>query len=405
MATKAKEKTEAVKEEGTFKIKKKPKMKKLNKKDKPIKIDLSKNVEEKTEDAVQEQSTNEEVLQSNAESTKTEQGDKVGLQEVVETHTEEPTSTTENNEEEVNVIEEITNETTEEVQEVVEEIKEELQENPQLELPENVEKLVEFMRDTGGTVEDYVRLNADYSNIDNDVLLEEYYKQTKPHLNSEEIDFLMDDKFTWDEDIDEERTIKLKQLALKEEIAKAKNFLEDTKEKYYDEIKLRPGITQEQQKAMDFFNRYNEEQETVRQRHDAFKTKTKTIFSKDFKGFDFDIGEKKFRYNVSNANDIVDNQSDLSEFVKKFLDKKGNITDYKGYHKAVYAARNADTIANHFYEQGKSDAIKNITAKSKNISTEPRSTPSGDVYLNGLRVKAISGVDSSKLKIKKKTNN
>jgi len=395
----SKETTEAVKEEGTFKIKKKPKMKKLNKKDKPIKIDLS--TKEKEENAVPESSSNEEVLQSNEESTKTKQKSEVGLQEVVETHAEESVTTPES-EEAVTVIEEITNEEKEEVEEVVADIQEEIEANPQLELPENIEKLVDFMRDTGGTVEDYVRLNADYSNVDSDVLLHEYYKQTKPHLNLEEINFLMDDQFAWDEEYDEERDIKKKKLALKEEIAKAQNFLEDTKEKYYDEIKLRPGVTQEQQKATDFFNRYNKEQESVKQRHNAFKDKTKTIFSNDFKGFDFNIGEKKFRYNVNNVNDIVENQSDLSEFVKRFLDKKGNISDYKGYHKAVYAARNADTIANHFYEQGKSDAIKNITAKSKNISTEPRSTANGEVYLNGLRVKAISGVDSSKLRIKKK---
>ena len=397
----SKETTEAVKEEGTFKIKKKPKMKKLNKKDKPIKIDLS--TKEKEENAVPESST---------ESVDVRELPNDGS-EVGETHIEEQTTSQTSEEEnkqleevkDVPIIQEITSKEEEEVEEVVVDIQEEIEANPQLELPENVEKLVDFMRDTGGTVEDYVRLNADYSNVDSDVLLHEYYKQTKPHLNLEEINFLMDDKFAWDEEYDEERDIKKKKLALKEEIAKAQNFLEDTKEKYYDEIKLRPGVTQEQQKATDFFNRYNEEQESVRQRHDAFKTKTKTIFSDDFKGFDFDIGEKKFRYNVNNVNDIVENQSDLSEFVKRFLDKKGNISDYKGYHKAVYAARNADTIANHFYEQGKADAIKNITAKSKNISTEPRANASGEVYLNGLRVKAISGVDSSKLKIKKKINN
>jgi hypothetical protein len=397
----SKETTEAVKEEGTFKIKKKPKMKKLNKKDKPIKIDLS--TKEKEENAVPESST---------ESVDVRELPNDGP-EVGETHIEEQTTSQTSEEEnkqleevkDVPIIQEITSKEEEEVEEVVVDIQEEIEANPQLELPENVEKLVDFMRDTGGTVEDYVRLNADYSNVDSDVLLHEYYKQTKPHLNLEEINFLMDDKFAWDEEYDEERDIKKKKLALKEEIAKAQNFLEDTKEKYYDEIKLRPGVTQEQQKATDFFNRYNEEQESVRQRHDAFKTKTKTIFSDDFKGFDFDIGEKKFRYNVNNVNDIVENQSDLSEFVKRFLDKKGNISDYKGYHKAVYAARNADTIANHFYEQGKADAIKNITAKSKNISTEPRANASGEVYLNGLRVKAISGVDSSKLKIKKKINN
>ena len=238
--------------------------------------------------------------------------------------------------------------------------------------------------------------------VDNDVLLKEYYTQTKPHLDDEEIKFIMDDKFAWDEEYDEERDIKKKKLALKEEVAEAKNFLEGLKSKYYEDLKLRPSVTNEQKKATDFFNRYNEEQEIVQQRHDTFKSSTKDYFTKDFKGFDFDLGEKKFRYGVNNPNDVATNQSDLNDFVKKFLDEKGNISDYKGYHKAIYAARNADTIAKHFYDQGKSDAVKDITAKSKNINNEPRSTASGDVFINGLKVRAINGVDSSKLKFKKK---
>ena len=322
------------------------------------------------------------------------------ISEVVEEVREQDTgSTTEK--EEVSVLQEITNEeTSEDAKEVVEEIKEELKENPQIELPENVEKLVTFMKDTGGTVEDYVRLNADYSNVDNDVLLKEYYKQTKPHLDIEEIDFLMEDKFSFDEEYDEERAVRKKKLAKKEEIAKAKNFLDDLKGKYYDEIKLRPGVTQEQQKAMDFFNRYNKEQETAKKQHDSFVSTTKNYFTKDFKGFEFDLGEKKFRYGVSNPNDVADTQSDISTLIGKFLDKEGNVKDYKGYHKAMYAAQNADTIAQHFYEQGKTDAIKDVSARSKNISDKPRATTSGDIYLGGLRVKAVSGVDSSKLRIK-----
>ena len=322
------------------------------------------------------------------------------ISEVVEEVREQDTgSTTEK--EEVSVLQEITNEeTSEDAKEVVEEIKEELKENPQIELPENVEKLVTFMKDTGGTVEDYVRLNADYSNVDNDVLLKEYYKQIKPHLDIEEIDFLMEDKFSYDEEYDEERAVRKKKLALKEEVAKAKNFLDDLKGKYYDEIKLRPGVTQEQQKAMDFFNRYNKEQETAKKQHDSFVSTTKNYFTKDFKGFEFDLGEKKFRYGVSNPNDVADTQSDISTLIGKFLDKEGNVKDYKGYHKAMYAAQNADTIAQHFYEQGKTDAIKDVSARSKNISDKPRATTSGDIYLGGLRVKAVSGVDSSKLRIK-----
>jgi len=272
-------------------------------------------------------------------------------------------------------------------------------------LPENVEKLISFMEETGGTVEDYVRLNADYSNVNSELLLKEYYKKTRPHLNEDEIDFLMDDRFAYDEDEDDEREIRKKKLAFKEEVAKAKGFLEDLKSKYYEEVKLRPSINKDQQKAMDFFNRYQQEQKVVEGQHSKFKNDTKSFFTQDFKGFDFKLGEKNFRYGVQNAESVADKQSNITNLVKKFLNDKGEVTDLKGYHKAMYAAENVDTLAHHFYEQGKADAIKEITAKSNNINTAPRQTSSGEIFVNGFKVKAINGVDSTKLKIKNKFNN
>ena len=385
--------SEKIKQEGDFKIKKKPK--KLINKDKITKVDLSK--KEKEEDAVQEQTTDEVLVQDQSGAS-----EEVPKEDVKET-TEEPT----NKEEVKSPLEEIIEEKEEEKEqqeEVVaeEEVPEPVQED-KVNLPENIEKLVEFMNDTGGTVEDYVRLNADYSNIDNDTLIREYYKQTKPHLDRSEVDFLLEDSFSFDEEVDEERDIKKKKLAYKEEIAKARKFLEDTKSKYYDEIKLRPGVTQEQKRATDFFNKYNEEQKMVQQQHNKFQLNTKKFFNQEFKGFEFNVGDKKFKYNVTNTDSVASNQSDLTNLIGKFLDNKGEVKDYKGYHRAIYAAQNADTIAGHFYEQGKADAIKDMMAKSKNISNEPRQTSSGEVYINGLKVRAISGVDSSKLKIKQRT--
>ena len=375
--------SEEVKEEGSFKVKKKPgRPKKLTKQQETIKVDLS-----KKEDPVEEEVTKVVIDEAKEEAVKEEP-----VKEVVEETTEEK----------VIPIQEVTEE------EKVEEKKEPVMETapepakPEINLPENVEKLVKFMEETGGTVEDYVRLNADYSNINDDALIREYYKQTKPHLDIEEVNFLLEDNFSFDEDVDEERDIKKKKLAFKEEIAKARKFLEDTKSKYYDEIKLRPGVTQDQQKATDFFNRYNEEQKMVQDQHKRFQNNTKNYFNQEFKGFDFNIGEKKFRYGVSDTDGVANTQSDLTNFVGKFLNEKGEVKDYAGYHKAIYAAENADTIANHFYEQGKADAVKDVMAKSKNVSNEPRVTSTGDVFINGLRVKAISGVDSSKLKIKTK---
>ena len=275
---------------------------------------------------------------------------------------------------------------------------------PQLELPENVEKLVNFMQETGGTVQDYVRLNADYSNVDQDTLLKEYYKQTKSHLDQEEIGFLMEDRFDFDEDIDEERDIRAKKLAKKEEVAKAKKFLEGVKDKYYSEIKMKPGLSADQQKASDFFNRYTEEQQLAEQQHSAFKENTKQMFSQDFKGFDFKLGEKTFRYGIQNTEKVAERQSNLNNLIGKFLNDKGEVTDTKGYHKAIYAAENADTIAKHFYEQGKSDAVKEVMARSKNTTVEARSTAPSDVTIGGFQVRSINGVDSSKLRIKKKIN-
>jgi len=292
-------------------------------------------------------------------------------------------------------------ETEEDVKEVEAEYKEAIRDEKVIgkPLPENIEKLVSFMEETGGNINDYVRLNADYSSVDNETLLKEYYKQTKPYLEGDDISLMLED-FSYDEDLDEERDIRKKKLAFKEEVAKARNFLEETKSKYYDEIKLKPGVTQDQQKATDFFNRYNEEQKAGKAKHSEFLKRTNELLTDDFKGFDFNVGESKFRYSVKNPQKVAEAQSDISNFIGTFLNDNGEVKDTKGYHKALYAARNADTIAQHFYEQGKADAVKDVMVKSKNISTEPRKTSSGDVFINGLKVKAISGADSSKLKIK-----
>jgi hypothetical protein len=381
MSEEIKENPKGELEQGEFKVKK-PKVKKLtNKKSTTAKIDLSKKEEVKEEEKPVDKVTIKEEPVIKEEKVEAKE-------EVVETK-EETTSP----------ISEITEE------EVVEEVKapiieDVVEKQPEIKLPENIEKLVSFMEDTGGTVEDYVRLNADYSNVDKDTLLREYYKQTKPHLDTDEVNFLLEDNFHYDEDLDEERDIRKKKLAYKEEIAKATNFLEETKSKYYDEIKLRPGVTQEQQKAMDFFNRHNEEQKMVKQQHDTFKSTTKNFFNNEFKGFEFNLNEKKFRYGINDVDSVASNQSDLTNLIGKFLDNKGEVKDYKGYHKAIFAAQNADTIANHFYEQGKADAVKDVMAKSKNLNNELRPTSTGDVFINGMKVKAISGVDSSKLKLR-----
>ena len=381
---------------GSIKIENKPSMKKLGKQPEVTKLDLSvakppaesevTRVEIKSDNANKEQEATNVVTDKPAEIVR-------------EVETEVPPRESSIQDVGFSGIEEVIED---EVKEVTKEIKEAIRDErvSGKPLPENIEKLVTFMEETGGNVEDYVRLNADYSTIDNTTLLKEYYKKSKPHLDDEEIDFLLEDNFSYDEEIDEERDIRKRKLAFKEEVSEAKNFLEDLKGKYYDEIKLRPGVTQEQKKAMDFFSRYNEEQSLNAEKHDRFKKATSDLFNNDFKGFDFNVGEKKFRYGVNNPTSLAEQQSDVSNILGKFLGKNGEVTDHKEYHKAMYAASNVDKIASHFYEQGKADAVKDVINSSKNISDSPRQTASDSVFINGLKVKAISGADSTKLKIK-----
>ena len=307
-------------------------------------------------------------------------------------------------------IEEITNE---EVQEQVEDLQEDVhealaeQQNSGIELPDNIQKVVEFMNDTGGSLEDYVKLNTDYASLNEGQLLREYYESTKPHLDREEIDFLMEDNFSYDEELDEDRDIRKKKIAQKEELAKAKNHLEGLKTKYYDEVKAGVNLNPEQQKAVEFFNRYSKESEAATKVAESqvsvFKNKTEKLFTDDFKGFDFNVGEKKFRFKVNNADQVKDTQSDINNLVKKFLNDKNEMSDAAGYHKSLFTAMNADKIANHFYEQGKADAMKTSVQKAKNIDMGPRGTHEKVSDNSGFSVKAVPSKSTNKygFKIKK----
>ena len=391
-----------VKQEGEFTLKGKTKprrkAKDLGKTDNtPVKMEIKKPIQEKVEtpkidltkkpeeNAVQERKT-EEISMGDKPEASREMDKEV---RVSDTNDKEDSP--------IQVIEEITGEVKQQ------------KEKPQLiktpELPENVEKLVTFMKETGGTVEDYVELNRDYSKFDNNQILHEYLRKNKPHLDSEDISLIMEDH-EFDEELDEKKEIRRKKLAYKEAVANAKKDLENQKTKYYAEIKNRPGATQDQQKATDFFNRYNKQQEEIKLSQEDFKNRTKQILNNDFEGFEYNVGDKRFRYKVKDPVTIAENQSDINNFVGRFLDKEGKITDTAGYHKALYAAMNTDKLASHFYEQGKADGVKDIVQQSKNPSTDaPRQVASGDVFVGGFKVKAISGADSSKLKIKKRTFN
>ena len=265
-------------------------------------------------------------------------------------------------------------------------------------LPENIQKLVDFMEETGGDINDYVRLNKDYSQMDGDEALKEYYKLTKPHLDAEERAFLLNENFSYDEDVDDERDIRKKKIAYKEQVAEAKAYLDGQKSKYYNEIKAGSKLTAEQQKAVDFFNRYNKESEASKTLQSTFLKKTDSVFTDNFKGFEYNVGEKKYRFNVKDAAKVKETQSDINNFVKKFLNEDGTMSDAKGYHKALYSAMNSDAIAQHFYEQGRADALKQSVAKSKNVDMTPRQNHK-EFEAGGIKVRVL-GDDSSDFKFK-----
>jgi len=296
------------------------------------------------------------------------------------------------------VLEEITEELADEVVEAIEEA-----EATGASLPEGIQKLVDFMEDTGGDLEDYVRLNRDVSSIDDQDALREYYKSTKPHLSAEEVDFLMEDQFAYDEDADGERDIKRKKLARKEQVAEAKAYLDRQKSKYYEEIKAGSKLTDEQQKAINFFNRYNKEekqkQQQIKQQTSAFTKKTEQVFNDKFKGFEYNVGDKRYRFNINNADQVKESQLDINNFVRKFLDEDNTMSDAKGYHKSLYTAMNADAIAQHFYEQGKADALRDNVANAKNVNTSARSTQ-GQAK-GGIKVRVLDE-DVASFKFKKK---
>ena len=382
-------------------------------------------MEEEKENVVEEtaQETTEQVDESKFESAGDDSVIKVDLsappqekegaevvaeektEEAVTEVTEETETQPETETQETPVLEEVTEEEVEEVEEQVEEAIAEAEATGKP-LPENIQKLMDFMEETGGDLSDYVKLNQDYSKLDDTALLREYYKQTKPHLDSEEINFLMEDTFSYDEDVDDDRDIRRKKLALKEQVASAKSHLDGQKSKYYDEIKAGSKLTGEQQKAIDFFNRYNKEseatQKTVKTNSDIFTQKTNNVFNDKFKGFEYNVGDKKYRFNVNNAEEVKNIQSDSKNFMAKFVDKNSTLTDAKGYHKSLYTAMNADAVAKHFYEQGKADAMKNSIAKAKNVDMNPRQSH-GTIETGGMKVKVL-GESSSDFKFKIKNN-
>ena len=353
-----------------------------------IKVDLDKAPIQSEE--VEQQPAEKEVEVAEEPATT----ERVVMEEVIETEPEQKAETKQQ-------------EVVEEVKDVVEEAVKESQATGKP-LPENVQKLVDFMQETGGDLEDYVNLNRDVSKMDNSDVLDEYYRATKSHLTAEERGFLLEETFGYDEEEDDPKDIKRKKIALKEQVAEAKAYLDGQKSKYYKQIKSGVKLTEEQQQAIDFYEKYNKESQEQASLSEAskkvFLDKTNNLFNDKFKGFEYNVGDKRYRFNVKDINKVKETQSDLNNFVNKFVGKDGvSLEDAAGYHKSLFTAMNADAIAKHFYEQGKADAIKDRVAKDKNINLEPRKT-FGETNVGGVKYRVLGdSANDYKFKIKKKS--
>jgi len=363
-----------------------------------IKLDLSKPVEP---NANTEQEAADVVADQQAESVQEVEAEVPQQPEPVQAN--EPVQ----EELESEFLQEITDdEVVEQVEELEEQVEQAIvEQSAGIELPENIQKVVNFINETGGSLEDYVKLNVDYSSLNEDQLLREFYQTSKPHLDNEEVGFLLEDNFSFDEDIDDDRDVRKKKIARKEELSKAKKYLDGLKNEYYEEIKGGSKLAPEQKKAVDFFNRYTKENElatkTAEKQANVFLDKTGKLFNNDFKGFDYSVGDKKYRFKVKNAETVKETQSDINNFIKKFLNEDGVMSDAQGYHKSLFTAMNADSVAQHFYEQGKADAMKDSVSKSKNVKMGARGVHEDVKATPGWSVRSVdSGGSSSKLKIK-----
>ena len=348
--------------------------------------------------AVQEQQTEEVPVQPEAESS--EEVREPQLQE-------EPTEILERIEEEPTEVS-ATHVSESEVMEALEQVTPEEETGAIINdpTPEGINKFVEFMNDTGleGTeaMEAYVNLNKDPEKMDARELLTDYYKANKPFLNDDQIQKQLNKKFSYDPDNTDVDKIEEINIAFQEELYKAQQFQADRKEKYYTDLKLRQqhSLPPDAQEAVEFYSDYKQSQEKQTQTFTTIKKQIDQVFNEDFKGFDFKVGDAKYRFKVNDPVKQKESHKDFAKVFGNYIHEDGTLKDAVGYNKALFAAQNADKLAQHFYEQGRADAVRESARKSKNIDMGVREDNSAVVTPSGQKVRVVTGDSKSKFKPK-----
>ena len=393
--------------------------------DNTIKLDLSQAQTEKPELEVTSEA---QVEEAKVETPRNEAGDyvinlnqdAVQVEETTEVPVQEQASSSEEVVEEVQepVLELVQEEKAEEQEEVVQ-VKEEPvleQVKPEEEkqivindtMPEGVDKFIQFMNDTGlegnEAFRAYADLNKNVDEMDARTLMTEYYKATKPFLNDAQIQNQLNKKYTYDPEKAEADEIEEKSIALQEELYKAKQFMTERKDKYYTDLKLRQqrSLSPEAQEAVEFYSEYKQKQEQTLNTNATIKAQIDQVFTEDFKGFDFKVGESKYRFKVNDVSKQKEVHKDFMQVFDNFIADDGTLKDAIGYNKALFAAQNADKLAQHFYEQGRADAVREAAKKSKNIDMGVREDNSAVVTPSGQTVRVVSGDSKQSIKGKMK---
>ncbi len=275
------------------------------------------------------------------------------------------------------------------------------------ELPEDVSAYLKYKKDTGRGIQDFYNLQKDYDTMEDDSVLANYYSITEDGLDAIDIQDIMEDKFSFDEELDEPRDIKKKKLAKKRELAKAKKFLNEQKDKYKMPLESSGDqLSNDQQENLNAYESYLKESKSIEEQNqkkfDYFHQKTNEVFNNEFKGFEFNVGDNNITFKPGTAEELKNVQGDVNNWVNKFLDKNtGLVSDPTGYHRSLAVAMNPEKFAQFFYDQGVSATVDNVSRKSKNINMDIRNAAQQTVTKDGMRIRAVGDTNSGRgLKIR-----
>lgn len=270
-------------------------------------------------------------------------------------------------------------------------------------LPDDVEAFLKYKKETGRGIQDFLKLQEDFDSMNPDTMLKQYFMATEVGLDEEDIEAMMEE-FAYDEDLDDDSHIKKAKIAKKKAIAKAKDYFNSQKEKYKQPLESRGSqVSDDEKEEFDAYKQYIQkaktlEEENIRKR-DWFLKKTDEVFSQEFKGFEFNIDDKKVVFSPGDATELKKLQSNPANFINKYLDESGMVSDAAGYHRALAIAMNPEKFAKFFYEQGQADATDDVNKKIKNVNMSERRAPEA-ISKGGMQIREVNPDAGRGLKIK-----